>query len=669
MTALPVIDDRTATAIREAMAAAAAGRAAEALEIGERALEQGGDRVALNALLGSLRCSTGQLDEGVRHLRTAHAARPNDPVIVHNLANALSALGDYRAVLAVINDDMVRSDKSLRLARVRGYAAQMADDFATAIASYETVVSANPRDWETWNNLGNSKIAGGDRIGGIAALRRAAELNPHILLTRLNLTLALRDTGQLDEAEAELWLLANDFPQDPRPLAYLFGMLQVSGRDSEARNVLEQALERDPRNVGMLIALAREQLLAFEISDAMGSFRSVLGLDPANEHAFLGLADALEHDRPDALPELVAEARTAKVESVPLKVLRTMVSVRAKRFREGLSELEQVPDNYDPVRRWHLAGQLHDGAGEYDAAFDAFSRMNQALVDEPTRPLVRAAELRSRLRNQLERTTREWREGWAAGPVPADRPPPVFLVGFPRSGTTLLDTMLMGHPQVEVMEERPVLGQILPGERGFDAIAGMDEADVRRAQARYFELAGAFAKLEPGSTLVDKSPLHMQSLPLIYRLFPNARFILALRHPADVVLSCFMSKFRLNPSMANFVQLDTAAEFYNLTFSMWEEAVKLFPVEIHTVVYERLIENPEDQLKPVIEGMELEWLPDMIDHQRAARSRGIITTASYAQVTQPLYQSAADRWLHYRHHLEPVLPILQPWIDKLGYSL
>ena len=130
-----------------------------------------------------------------------------------------------------------------------------------------------------------------------------------------------------------------------------------------------------------------------------------------------------------------------------------------------------------------------------------------------------------------------------------------------------------------------------------------------------------------------------------------------------------MSNFRLNSSMSNFLRLDTAAEFYDLTFKMWETSLALFPVEVHTVVYERMIEDPESALKPVIEGLGLKWNAQIIDHERTAKERGVITTASYAQVTEPLYRGAAGRWQHYRKHLEPMLPILQPWIEKFGYEI
>src|SRR5205814_636583 len=151
-----------------------------------------------------------------------------------------------------------------------------------------------------------------------------------------------------------------------------------------------------------------------------------------------------------------------------------------------------------------------------------------------------------RFRDQLEKTTKEWFAGWKAGPVEPERRAPVFLVGFPRSGTTLLDTILMGHPDTVVMEERPVINRLEAEIGGFDAIASLDEAAIRDAQRRYFEIASEYVDVESGPVLVDKSPLLLNEAAFIHRLFPNASFLLALRHPADVLLSCYVSNFNLN---------------------------------------------------------------------------------------------------------------------------
>jgi tetratricopeptide (TPR) repeat protein len=651
------------------MAAAQAGRIDEACEIGERGLADGGDPAALNAMIGSLICHKGDFALALPHLRAAQSARPQDSVITRNLATALVGAERYAEAIALLTDENIASDEGGALLRLRGFAAQISGDLEQAITDYGRVVSSQPGDWETWNNLGNAKISAGDSIGGIAALRRAAEVNAGSAQTRHNLVRALLDAGQAAEAEIELRSMADDFPRDPTPLGHLFGLLQQRGFDNHAEEALKSAIERSPKDVGMLIALGRQQLLRFALTDAQQTFRRVIALDPGNGDAFLGLADALEHHDPERLPELLAEAERASIDENRLNLIRALLARREKRFADGAETLKSIPPDFDPVRRWHLQGQLLDGLGDYDGAFAAYSRMNQVLAAEPTEPLRRAAELRDELRQRLQRTTQKWRDSWVAPPLVAERTAPVFLLGFPRSGTTLLDTMLLGHPQVEVMEERPVLAQLRAEGGDFDSLAAMDEAEVRRMQDRYFEIAASYAELREGSRLVDKSPLHMQSLPQIYRLFPNAHVILALRHPADVVLSCFMAKFRMNASMSNFVQIDTIAEFYDLSFSLWEKSLALFPVQVHTVVYERMIEDPEAVLRPVVEGLGLEWAAEIVDHQSTAKERGVITTASYAQVTEPLYLGAAGRWQRYRKHLEPVLPILQPWIEKFGYEI
>src|SRR5688500_8568826 len=157
MTAAPVLDDLTAAAIRDAVAAARAGRIADACRIGERALDDGGDPAPLNAMLGSFHCRAGNFAAGIRHFRAAHEARPDDPIVAVNLASALAEQGEHSAALDVLTDDLGLRDATMRVERLRGFLAQTLEDFPTAITAYERVVAAVPADWETWNNLGNAR--------------------------------------------------------------------------------------------------------------------------------------------------------------------------------------------------------------------------------------------------------------------------------------------------------------------------------------------------------------------------------------------------------------------------------------------------------------------------------------------------------------------------------
>jgi hypothetical protein len=242
-------------------------------------------------------------------------------------------------------------------------------------------------------------------------------------------------------------------------------------------------------------------------------------------------------------------------------------------------------------------------------------------------------------------------------------------VGFPRSGTTLLDTLLMGHPDIEVLEEEGTLAAAsaeLPSD-----LADLPTATAKqigKARDRYFEVVRESVPLAPGKLLIDKNPLSMNALPVIRRLFPDAKIILALRHPCDVVLSCFVTNFRLNDGMSNFLQLDTAAELYDVSFRNFAKASGMLGLPVHRLVYEDLIEGPETALRDLVTFLDVPWREEMLDHEATAKARGRIKTASYAQVVEPIYRRSVGRWEHYCEHMAPVLPVLAPWVDEFGYS-
>lgn len=640
-----------------------------AIRLAEGGLARGGDIGALNALLGMLRGQVGDLAGAIRHLEAAHKARPDDVRIAGNYASALAADNRLDQALAVASAPLAFSDPTQQLARIRGFVAQNAGNTAAAIEAYEHVVKAAPDDWESWNNLGNAKGVAGDTEGGIQALQRAAALNPQSLLTRINLARLLRRAGNFAEAEALLRRTADAFPADAQSLTELHDVLKLQGReDEELIAVLDRALERDPANVELHLARARQLVMMLEMDAAEAAFRTALEHDPANAEAFVGLSIVYEHSRPAALPDLAEEAGRQQIEPGHLALIKAFACRRAGRHAEGIAELENNPSEFEAPRRAHLLGQMLDAGGDHDAAFAAFDRMNRAHAEDPSRPIERAAAARTSLRAQLETLGPQWLATWKTPALEAERPAPIFLVGFPRSGTTLLDTLLMGHPDVEVMEERPVVYRVEREFGGFEKMAELDADQLRQAQRRYFEIAGEYADVERGAVLVDKSPLLLNRVPTIHRLFPGARFILALRHPADVLFSCFSSNFRLNSAMANFLRLDTAAEYYDLAFSMWEKSCALLPVQVHRIVYERLVEDPETELRRLSDELGLSWRQEMLDHTKTAARRGVITTASYAQVTEPIYQRSVGRWHGYRKHLEPIFPILSPWAERFGYG-
>ena len=273
-----------------------------------------------------------------------------------------------------------------------------------------------------------------------------------------------------------------------------------------------------------------------------------------------------------------------------------------------------------------------------------------------------------------KRYSGDWVEDWRPIEGNDGQPDPVFLVGFPRSGTTLLDTILRSHAAIAVVEEAPAVAKMrkalerLPG-GDPNGLAQLDPADLAGLRQTYFtELEKYLEPDDRSAILVDKLPLNIIEVGLIHRIFPKARFLFSLRHPCDCVLSCFMQDFKLNDAMANFLDLEDAARFYDKVMTLWQQYQELLPLGVQTVRYESLIEAFDETLTPVFGFLGVDWDEGVRDYAGTARRRGRINTPSYNQVTQPLYTRSRGRWERYREDLQPVLPLLLPWARRWGYG-
>lgn len=656
--------------LRQIGALARANRLDEAAVLASSATSRHPSDPVLAALAGAVEFHRGRFEPAVAYLKVAHAARPDDLVVRTNLAEALMRIGRDADALALCDDTVALIEPSMRLATLGAHLAQGAGEYDRAIAFYRHVLKAKPQDWSLWNNLGNA-FSGASRFQEAAdALQTAVRYAPDAAPIWLNLGSALIDAERFDDAEATLRQAASDFAADAKPLVALADFFRRSGREDESFAALAEAVRREPDNAEILADYGQDAARRNAFALAEPAYEAALALRPDLGPAIVGLAALFERTNRDAeLDPLYERAIANCVDAQSVAYIDALRLKRAERFEDALVALDKAGEAVIVHRRHQLRGIMFDRLGLYEEAFTEFAAMNADRLSDPIRPADQARAYREHVRRNRAIVTPNWLARWTPAPSPPRHRSPVFLVGFPRSGTTLLDTMLMAAPGTLILEEEPFIDEIEQALGGVEALASLDADQIMQARAQYFEHVETVGLLESDTLVIDKHPLHLNKVPIIRRLFPDARFILALRHPCDVLLSCFFTNFRTNPGMSNFLALDTAAELYDLTFDTWSKACASFDLPVHTVVYERLVAQTERELRPVFDTLGLPWPGDAFDHREAARARGVVRTASYAQVTEAIYTRSAGRWRRYRQELSPVIERLRPWIERFGYSI
>jgi tetratricopeptide (TPR) repeat protein len=246
----------------------------------------------------------------------------------------------------------------------------------------------------------------------------------------------------------------------------------------------------------------------------------------------------------------------------------------------------------------------------------------------------------------------------------------VFLLGFPRSGTTLLEQVLAAHPRVTALEEAPTLAvayQAFLSNADACANLGRIEDDEAHAwAAHYWQTVHEHGVDPAGRCFIDKQPAGTINLPIIARLFPEARILFALRDPRDVVLSCFRQPFQMNAMTYTFTDLDEAVRCYDACMTLAVEARARLPLAWMDVRHERLVDDFDGELGRILDFLGLDFDPAVKDFARSAAARPI-RTPSATQVRAGLNRRGLGRWEQYRDALAPVLPILAPWVERFGY--
>ena len=537
-----------------------------------------------------------------------------------------------------------RPSASPDLHRTRIERALAEGDVERAAKIAVSALAAGHADALTLNLAAWRKEEAGDFAGAHTLLKRALALSPGDVLILGSIAAVLRKQGHLEEA-----------------LVILDSVVAAEPRHSAAwleRGYVLDALRRD--------------------TDAAASYEHALALDPGLAPALGKLADSAARRGDAAAAEAYAMRARALNPVEPSAVFATAL-LAIERKDGAAAEALLMPllkdklQGEDRTRTLTLLGDALDRQDRTTEAFAAYGRA-QASFRETYGPLLRPQADRPSHRAFIERIMAQV-ESTGAQPHLAFAPPiagaaatHVFLLGYPRSGTTLIENVLASAPGVVALEERDTLTDadavLLANDGAMPMLDSLDPMLIERLRAAYWERVRQLGGAVEGKVLVDMNPFNGIKLPIIARLFPEAKIVIMRRDPRDIVLSCFRVNFTPGAGAWAFSDLAETARHYDALMRLIDRCRENLPLAYHEVRYDRLVTEFEATVSALAHFIGLEWTDEFKRFDRTAKARGV-RTASETQVRKGLY-NGGGQWRRYSDQLAPVLPILAPWVERFG---
>jgi tetratricopeptide (TPR) repeat protein len=556
-------------------------------------------------------------------------------------------------------------DEPIKSAEARCYLKLSRIGEATAI--YISIIKNNPRSTIALLGLGRIAILESQHQKAIKFYMAAHKVKPQDLgiLSQLNellLSLGLSaeaykitsnaarlniKSKQLSEMEAQLAIKCRDF-----------------SRSIEILNSLSQSHPNDP----MIKAnLANVLLLEGDIEAALHLYEELIQNFPNLKENWANYIVCLRqtNDEKKLLATIIDyKAYFGSADGV-FSLSMAQIQFQNEEYQSALIYLKDMSEEVINANlisdRYLLLGKVYERLGNFTSAFHSFKRMNDQVVSQSA---FKAYDIDKIISNLAIKSN---------AILPRRRPLKnltgydhklAFIVGFPRSGTTLLDTILRGNAETCVLEEENYFrnARVKYQNSAHSSI----EAKIKDAREEYFRgVRSKYADIN-NKFLIDKMPLSMIYIDYIKHIFPEAKIILSLRHPFDCVLSCYKQKFALNTAMAPFFDLHQAAKYYDNIFEKFFQNCKLHQIEYCEIKYENLVKSKQEVVAKLCGDIGLQFDVGMLDHVKTAKARKFIKTPSSGQVVKDTYTSSMFLYEKYLDHLGEI-KMLDKWVKRLGY--
>lgn len=501
---------------------------------------------------------------------------------------------------------------------------------------------------------------------------------------------------------------------DPTARAIQEAQKHLDNRDpNRAIAVYQQLLNRDPKNEEAVIRISCIFLNHKEYSNAIKSLKYYLNITQNKHIAYYNLGIAYqklrkEEDAIDALlaaikhnakyvlswPSLyslmVRKQRLQEMESLTNQYLQVHPKIgelhwMLAKLRLDEKQYEQAKKHFDDADKNKICKELRSSffsdyamvltkLKQYDQAMEYHQRAQTMLSQSATAKAVDSTHDKKIIKFSYHGFDSNSVSQWQNTAVSC-KDDPIFVMGFPRSGTTLMEQILFAHPKLVVTDELQVLrNQInqldvllkrpLEYPQGLDSLS-REEIQIYR-DAYFKNMADELSNYERHYRIVDKVPMSIKYLGFIKRFFPQSPILMMIRDPRDVCLSCFFQHFAPNSSTVNFYSLKQTFEYYAEIMNLYLFFKSRLPLKLMEVKYEDMCDDFETYAKTIVKHIGEDWQDSIIDFYKPKYKR-YIATPSFDAVAQPVNKKAVGNWQNYAKYIEPIEYIIEPFLKEFGY--
>ncbi|MFC3194034.1 tetratricopeptide repeat-containing sulfotransferase family protein [Marinicella sediminis] len=561
-----------------------------------------------------------------------------------------------------------------------GRALQNAGQSGRAIKAFKSAVRYQPDYAEAWHNLAHTRRALGLLHEAEEYYLEALKFHAGYQSALFNLAVTQSVLEDYSQAMGHFRQLLKVNPQHVLGWVNTGLTHHVLGEVDESMKCYDQAMELDP---GCAIAYSYKGVVLNELQQtevAIKCLQHAISLDPQEVDAWCELTNIHEKLNDLENAQMANDKALAIDPHHPTALIdRARILSRNKQHQDALNALRQVPVKQLPVRKqieyFFESGTVLDRLKQYDEAFKAYQQGNQLATTSPRFQQVDAGAFARRLKDLNQAAEQiEKPHGWLKSLLQkkprADRllgSQLCFLMGFPRSGTTLMDTILNVHQQLLTVEEKPTLERVIEDMDSAPWSQQAPSADqLAQWRQHYWHSLSEYMSGD-AQLVVDKLPLRFIQAQLIHAMLPQAKILFMLRHPCDVVLSNFMQNYMPNQAFVHFNELAESVQMYQQTMDLWLKLRDVFGQQLLEVRYEDLVNQPQQTVPAVCDFLGVPFSQEMLDTDQRLKAKNRISTNSYAQVAQNIHQQSVMRWENYREYFAPHLSQLKPFIKLFGY--